>query len=85
MRDPDFTLAGGPTTVYPGVLAALGQPVMHHCDPSFAECFRRTEAKVGRVFGTGNETILLPASPPWRFLPAWTRPPFAAMCGHGMT
>ena len=59
MRDPDFTLAGGPTTVYPRVLAALGRPVMHHGDPSFLECFRRTEAKVGQVFGTGNEIILL--------------------------
>ena len=59
MRDPDFTLAGGPTTVYPRVLAALGKPVTHHYDPSFLECFRRTEAKVGQVFGTGNEIILL--------------------------
>ena len=59
MRDPDFTLAGGPTTVYPRVLAALGLPVMHHGDPSFLECFRRTEAKVGQVLGTGNEIILL--------------------------
>ena len=59
MRDPDFTLTGGPTTVYPRVLAALGKPVTHHYDPSFLECFRRTEAKVGQVFGTGNEIILL--------------------------
>ena len=58
MRDPDFTLAGGPTAVYPQVLAALGKPVIHHYDPTFLECFRRTEAKVGQVFGTGNEIIL---------------------------
>jgi pyridoxamine---pyruvate transaminase len=59
MRDPDFTLAGGPTAIYPQVQAALGKPVMHHYDPSFLECFRRTEAKVGQVFGTSNEIILL--------------------------
>src|SRR5580693_142356 len=58
MRDPDFTLAGGPTAVYPQVLGALGKPVIHHYDPTFLECFRRTEAKVGQVFGTANEIIL---------------------------
>jgi pyridoxamine---pyruvate transaminase len=59
MRDPDFTLTAGPTTVFPGVLAALGRPVTNHYDPSFLERFRRTEAKVGQVFGTDNEIILL--------------------------
>ncbi len=59
MRDPDFTLAGGPTTVYPAVLAALSKPVTHHYDPTFLETFRRTETKVGQVFGTSQEIILL--------------------------
>ena len=36
MRDPDFTLAGGPTTVHPRVLAALGKPITHHCAPGGA-------------------------------------------------
>jgi pyridoxamine---pyruvate transaminase len=59
MRDPDFTLTAGPTTVFPAVLAALGRPVTNHYDPSFLERFRRTEAKVGQIFGTDDEVILL--------------------------
>jgi pyridoxamine---pyruvate transaminase len=59
MRDPDFTLATGPAGVYPRVLTALSQPVTHYYDPVFLERFRRTEAKVGQVFGTANEIILL--------------------------
>jgi pyridoxamine---pyruvate transaminase len=59
MRDPDFTLTAGPTTVFPGVLTALGRPVTNHYDPSFLERFRRTEAKVGQIFGTDSEVILL--------------------------
>jgi pyridoxamine---pyruvate transaminase len=59
MRDPEFTLATGPAGVYPRVLRALSRPVAHYYDPVFLECFRRTEAKVGQVFGTANEIILL--------------------------
>jgi pyridoxamine---pyruvate transaminase len=59
MRDPELTLAAGPAVFSPLVLAALGQPVTHYYDPVFLERFRRTEAKVGRVFGTVNEIILL--------------------------
>ena len=64
MRDPDLTLAGGPTTVRPRVLAALGKPITHHRAPSFPECFRRTQAKVGLVFGTANEIIRPPGEAP---------------------
>lgn len=59
MREPEFTLAAGPAGVSPRVLAALSQPVTHYYDPVFLERFRRTEAKVGHVFGTANEIILL--------------------------
>jgi len=59
LRDPEFTLATGPADVYPRVLTALGQPVVHYNDPVFQERFRRTEAKVGQIFGTANEIILL--------------------------
>ncbi len=59
MRDPEFTLATGPAGVYPQVLTALSQPVTHYYDPVFVERFRRTEAKVGQVFGTASEIILL--------------------------
>jgi pyridoxamine---pyruvate transaminase len=59
VRDPEFTLATGPAGAYPRVLTALSQPVTHYYDPVFLERFRRTEAKVGQVFGTANEIILL--------------------------
>jgi len=59
MRDPDFTLTAGPTAASPATLAALGSPITYHYDPVFLEAFRRTEAKVGQVFQTQNEIILL--------------------------
>jgi pyridoxamine--pyruvate transaminase len=59
MRAADFTLSAGPTTASPRTLAALGQPILYHYDPVFVDTFRRAEAKVARVFGTGNEVILL--------------------------
>src|ERR1700689_938036 len=59
MRDPDFTLTAGPTAASPATLAALGSPITYHYDPVFLETFRRTEAKVGQLFQTQNEIILL--------------------------
>jgi pyridoxamine---pyruvate transaminase len=59
MRDPDFTLAAGPTAVTARTLAALGSPVTYHYDPVFLEAFRRTEAKVGQIFRTRNEIVLM--------------------------
>src|SRR5262245_38662301 len=59
MRDPDFTLAAGPTAVTARTLAALGSPVIYHYDPVFLEAFRRTEAKVGQIFRTQNEIVLM--------------------------
>ncbi len=59
MRDPDFTLSAGPTTVSPRVLAAMGSPVTYHYDPVFLERFRETERKVAQVLATANEVILM--------------------------
>lgn len=59
MRDPDFTLSAGPTTVSPRTLAAMGSPVTYHYDPVFLDRFRETERKVAQVFCTENEVILL--------------------------
>jgi pyridoxamine--pyruvate transaminase len=59
VREPDFNLAAGPTTVSAQTLAALGSPVPYHYDPVFLDAFRRTEAKVGEVFGTSSEIILM--------------------------
>jgi pyridoxamine--pyruvate transaminase len=57
LREPDFTLADGPATAR--TLGALGGPVTYHYDPVFLDTFRRAEAKVGQVFGTKNEIILM--------------------------
>jgi len=59
MRDPDFTLAAGPTAASARTLAALGSPITYHYDPAFLEAFRRTEAKLGQLFKTENEVILM--------------------------
>jgi pyridoxamine--pyruvate transaminase len=59
MREPDFTLAAGPTAATARTLAALGSPITYHYDPVFLDAFRRTEAKVGRLFRTSNEIILM--------------------------
>ena len=59
MRDPDFTLTAGPTAATATTLAALGSPIIYHYDPVFLETFRRTEAKVGELFRTQNEIIIL--------------------------
>jgi pyridoxamine--pyruvate transaminase len=42
MRDPDFTLAAGPTAATARTLAALGSPITYHYDPVFLDAFRRT-------------------------------------------
>src|SRR5579862_4843743 len=61
MRDPDFTLAAGPTTAWPRVLAALGSPIVYHYDPAFKEAFRRTERKLASIFRTENDVLLMQA------------------------
>jgi len=59
VRDPDFTLAAGPVTAWPRVLAALGSPLVYHYDPVFLEAFRRTERKLARIFQTENDVLLM--------------------------
>jgi len=59
VRDPDFTLAAGPTAASARTLAALGSPITYHYDPVFLEAFRRTEAKLARLLRTENEIILM--------------------------
>lgn len=59
MRDPDFTLSAGPTMAWPRVLAAQGAPITYHYDPTFLDAFRRTERKVGEIFRTNNDVLLM--------------------------
>lgn len=59
MRPADFTLSAGPTTVSAEVLAAMGQPIIYHYDPSFLDTFKRTTEKAAKVFGTEEDVILM--------------------------
>jgi pyridoxamine--pyruvate transaminase len=59
MRPADFTLSAGPTTVSAEVMAAMGQPIIYHYDPSFLETFARTTQKAAKVFGTKEDVILM--------------------------
>jgi pyridoxamine---pyruvate transaminase len=59
VRDPAFTLSAGPTMASPRVLAAQGAPITYHYDPSFLEAFRRTERKVGELFRTEQDILLM--------------------------
>ena len=59
MNDPAFTLSAGPTMAPPEVLAAQAAPIVYHYDPSFLEAFRRTERKVGELFRTKQDVLLM--------------------------
>ena len=59
MRDPDITLSAGPTMAYPEVLAAQAKQITYHYDPAFMELFRRAERKVGELFLSQNDVLLM--------------------------
>ena len=59
MNDPDFTLSAGPTMASPRVLAAQGAPITYHYDPAFLEAFRRTERKVGELYRTRQDILIM--------------------------
>lgn len=56
---PQFILTAGPVAATPGVLAALGSPIVFDYDPIFLERFRQTQTKVAQVFGTNNDIVLM--------------------------
>ncbi len=59
MRHPDFTLTAGPTQASPRVLAALGSPITYDYDPVFLDRFRQLERKVGELYNTSADVILM--------------------------
>jgi pyridoxamine--pyruvate transaminase len=59
VRDPDFTLAAGPTSVSSRVALALAKPILYHYDPVFLETFRRTERKLAEVFRTRGDVLIM--------------------------
>jgi pyridoxamine---pyruvate transaminase len=59
VNDPVFTLSAGPTMAPPEVLAAQAAPITYHYDPTFLDAFRRTERKVGELFRTTQDVLLM--------------------------
>jgi serine---pyruvate transaminase len=52
----------GPTNLPPEVLAALGQPIVHHRSPDFAPIFKAAREGLQYVFRTRNPVVPLTAS-----------------------
>jgi pyridoxamine--pyruvate transaminase len=59
MRPPDFTLTAGPTMASPGVLSAMGSPIIFDYDPVFLERFRETERLLAEVYCTQHDVVLM--------------------------
>lgn len=59
MREPDFTLTAGPISASPRTLAALGSPIVFDYDPVFLGRFAELERKVGQLYGTANDIVLM--------------------------
>ncbi len=59
MRELDFTLTAGPTEASAKTLAALGAPITYHYDPVFLDLYRDVEKKVGEIFASQNDVLLL--------------------------
>jgi alanine-glyoxylate transaminase/serine-glyoxylate transaminase/serine-pyruvate transaminase len=56
---PERLLLGpGPSNVPRRVLAAMGQPLLGHLDPAFLAIVEDVQARLRRLFGTGNELTL---------------------------
>lgn len=50
----------GPTEVDPEVLSALSKPVLPHYGPEWGRFFNETRAKIGKIFDTSGDVIILP-------------------------
>ena len=62
MPQKRYLLTPGPTPVPPEVLAAMGEPVIHHRSPDFKAVFAETRARLRQVFRTENEVLVFTAS-----------------------
>ncbi len=57
-----YLLTPGPTPVPPEVLAALGEPVIHHRSPDFKALFAEMRGRLRDVFRTTNDVLVFTAS-----------------------
>jgi aspartate aminotransferase-like enzyme len=57
-----YLLTPGPTPVPPEVLAAAGEPVIHHRSPDFKELFARVLGRLREVYRTENDVLVCTSS-----------------------
>lgn len=62
MPQKRYLLTPGPTPVPPEVLAAMGEPVIHHRSPDFKVVFAEVRARLRELFRTENEVLIFTAS-----------------------
>ncbi|HUK94687.1 MAG TPA: alanine--glyoxylate aminotransferase family protein [Gaiellaceae bacterium] len=62
MAEKRYLMTPGPTPAPPEVLAAIGQPVIHHRGPDFKKLYRECLDRLREVFRTQSEVLLFGAS-----------------------
>ena len=62
MAAKQYLLTPGPTPVPPQVLAALGEPIVHHRSPDFTPIYRSCLTRLREVCRTEQEVLLFAAS-----------------------
>lgn len=59
MGELDFTLTAGPTEASAATLSALGAPITYHYDPLFLAKYKEAEEKLGMIFRSRADVVLL--------------------------
>ena len=62
MAEKRYLMTPGPTPAPPEVLAAIGQPVIHHRGPDYRELYARVLGRLREVFRTEQEVLLFGGS-----------------------
>ncbi len=62
MAEKRYLMTPGPTPAPPEVLAAVGQPVIHHRGPDYRELYARVLGRLREVFRTEQEVLLFGGS-----------------------
>jgi serine---pyruvate transaminase len=62
MAEKRYLMTPGPTPAPPEVLAAIGQPVIHHRGPDYKKLYAECLARLRKVFRTDSEVLLFGAS-----------------------
>ncbi len=62
MPQKRYLFTPGPTPVPPQVLAALGEPVVHHRSPDFQPVYERVLSRLREVCRTESDVLLFASS-----------------------